>query len=450
MYAVLDIEATGGKKGEEDIIEIAVYRFDGKKITDQLISLVCPDRKIDPYVQKLTQITQKMVKTAPKFHELAKRIIEITDGAILVGHNVEFDYRMLKQEYRKLGYSYYRETIDTVPLSEKYFPEVESYSLGKLSKSLGIPVSDRHRASGDARATLEIFKLLLDKDSAKNIAKFVVEPAKTSGKFAEHYDELPNTEGLFYVLNAENEVIYLSRTPNLAQSVRKLLTGKSALSNQIRMNFHRITHEVTGNDLISRIKENHEIRNLQPQFNSKITDFPFCLSLSKNPEGYFVLQIERLKKTSGTVVFGISSLRVAQQLLSLLTEEYHLCPKINRLASHSEKCLSYSLNECYGACEGKEAVEIYNARVEEFLNKIDLTGRSFLMTGQGRKRGEYSFLWIKDGVFQGYGYYELYHQIKTEKRLRERMIPVENNFNTQSLIQRFLFTERYGSLITDL
>ena len=75
MYAILDIEATGGKKGEEDIIEVAIYRFDGKKIVDQLISLVSPDRKIDAYVQKLTQITPKMVKSAPKFHEIAKRII---------------------------------------------------------------------------------------------------------------------------------------------------------------------------------------------------------------------------------------------------------------------------------------------------------------------------------------------------------------------------------------
>ena len=171
MYAILDIEATGGKKGEEDIIEVAIYRFDGKKITDQLISLVKPDRKIDAYVQKLTQITPKMVKTAPKFAELAKRIIEITDGAILVGHNVDFDYRMLKQEFKKFGYSYYRETIDTVPLSEKYFPEAASYSLGKLTKELGIPISDRHRAAGDARATLELFKLLLDKDYHKNIVK---------------------------------------------------------------------------------------------------------------------------------------------------------------------------------------------------------------------------------------------------------------------------------------
>ena len=171
MYAILDIEATGGKLGEESIIEIAVYKYDGKNIVDQFISLVNPEKKIDYYVQKLTHITDKMVLTAPKFHEIAKRIVEITDDCILVGHNVMFDYRMLKQEFDRLGYNFEKEWIDTFEYSEKLIPDLPSYSLGKLCESLGIIVTDRHRASGDARATVSLFKLLLDKDSQKIITK---------------------------------------------------------------------------------------------------------------------------------------------------------------------------------------------------------------------------------------------------------------------------------------
>ena len=111
MYAILDIEATGGKLGEESIIEIAIYKFDGLEIVDQFISLVNPEKKIDQFVQKLTHITDKMVLTAPKFHEIAKRIVEITDDCILVGHNVMFDYRMLVQEFERLGYSYKKDWI---------------------------------------------------------------------------------------------------------------------------------------------------------------------------------------------------------------------------------------------------------------------------------------------------------------------------------------------------
>ena len=145
-YAVLDIEATGGKAGTEKIIDIYIYRFDGLEVLDQFGSMVNPQRSIDRYVQKLTGITEKMVRGAPKFYELAKRVIEITEDCILVGHGVDFDYRMLSQEFSELGYDFERKTLDTLDLSKKLIPEAESHSLGKLTKSLGIPVNFRHTA----------------------------------------------------------------------------------------------------------------------------------------------------------------------------------------------------------------------------------------------------------------------------------------------------------------
>ena len=117
MYSVVDIEATGGKVGEEKIIEIAIFLFDGKKIIDQFISLVQPDCEIPIFIQKLTGIRQSDLVSAPRFYEIAKRIIEITDGAIFVAHNASFDYRILKQEFLSLGYNYDRTVLDTIPLS---------------------------------------------------------------------------------------------------------------------------------------------------------------------------------------------------------------------------------------------------------------------------------------------------------------------------------------------
>lgn len=448
MYAVLDIEATGGKKGEEDIIEVAIYRFDGKKITDQLISLVNPDRKIDAYVQKLTQITPKMVKTAPKFAELAKRIIEITDGAILVGHNVEFDYRMLKQEFKKFGYSYYRESIDTVPLSEKYFPEAASYSLGKLTKELGIPISDRHRAAGDARATLELFKLLLDKDYQKNIVKQEVKSKENSStKFLSFYEDLPNSIGIYYVFDKEKNVIFLSRSRNIAVSVRKLLLGKSNLSNKIRMNIDTIKCQVTGNELISWIKENHEIKRLKPKLNeaNRKIEFPYGIYMD-DKNGYKALTVQKNRNKANFEVFKLTSLSLAQNILSLITEEFELCPKLNEI-SKTEKCLSFEVGECKGACEMIESQEEYNARVNKFLEKIQLENKSFLIIGNGRDIGESSFVWVENSVTLGYGYFELHHQIKGVKRIQERMIPIENDPDINHMVRGFLFTEKYKDLI---
>ncbi|MDD3772118.1 MAG: exonuclease domain-containing protein [Weeksellaceae bacterium] len=444
MYAVLDIEATGGKKGEEDIIEIAIYQFNGTKIVDQFISLVQPERKIDPFVQKLTGITQKMVKTAPKFHEIAKRVVEITDHTILVGHNIDFDYRMLKQEFKKLGYAYYRETIDTLPLSEISFPNASSHSLGKLTKELGIPVTNRHRASGDALATLELFKLLLEKDSKKII------PKKTKpfyqNKFSVYFKDLPNSIGVFYFLNSKKEVIYLARSTNIAQSVRKLLTSKSSAGNKIRMNFESVEYEITGNEIISWIKEVNENKSLSPLFSKNRLNPRYGMFLNCE-NGYKTLKIHKLKDRNEKEFLQIMNLKMGQKLLSLMTEDYELCPKLNGFAPEDQACLSYEVGECHGACEGVEAPEEYNARFDKFLKKINLENRSFLLIGKGRERGESSFTLIENGNCIGYGYYNYYHQIKSLKRIKERMTEVAPHPNLNNVIQGFLFTEKYEKLI---
>ena len=169
MYAILDIETTGGKYNEEGITEIAIYRFDGQKVVDQFASLINPERKIQPFVVNLTGINSEMLRNAPKFYEVAKRIIEITDGCIIVAHNAKFDNRILTTEFDRLGYPFEKDTLCTVELAKKLIPDLPSYSLGKLVRSLGIPLSDRHRAQGDAKATVALFKMLLNKDSKKEI-----------------------------------------------------------------------------------------------------------------------------------------------------------------------------------------------------------------------------------------------------------------------------------------
>lgn len=162
-YAILDIESTGGKKGDESIIDIAIFQYDGHDVVDCFSSLIHPDREILPYVQKLTGISQKILGSAPKFSEVAQRIIQITEGTVLVGHDVSFDYYMLSLEFRRMGLNYHKNMIDTLALSRMFFPGEKSYSLGKLASALGISVAERHRALGDARTTLKLFELLLKK-----------------------------------------------------------------------------------------------------------------------------------------------------------------------------------------------------------------------------------------------------------------------------------------------
>jgi len=167
-YAIIDIETTGLSPKYEKITEVAIFIHDGKEIVDEFITLINPEKKIPYHIVQMTGITNRMVQLAPKFYEVAKKIVEITEGTVFVGHNVRFDYGFVRQEFLSLGYTYQRSTLDTVKLSRKLIPGHSSYSLGKLCKNLGINNHARHRAAGDALATAELFKLLLSID--KNLS----------------------------------------------------------------------------------------------------------------------------------------------------------------------------------------------------------------------------------------------------------------------------------------
>ena len=211
MYSVIDIESNGGGFRKEYIIELAIFVYNGHEVVDQLITLINPEAEITQYVQKLTGITPKMVKRAPKFHEIAKRVIEMTENTTLVGHNVEFDYRMLRQSFRRLGFDFKINTIDTLPLAKKLIPDVESYSLGKLCKSVGIPLSDAHRAGGDARATLDLFKLLISKDTENQIIQQHQEETQSKlyiNKINELTENLPSEKGIFYLQDKAGKIIF--------------------------------------------------------------------------------------------------------------------------------------------------------------------------------------------------------------------------------------------------
>lgn len=270
MYAILDIETTGGKYNEEGITEIAIHKFDGHQVVDQFISLVNPERDIQPFVVNLTGINNQMLQKAPKFHEIAKRIVEITRGTVLVAHNAQFDYRILRTEFRRLGYEYQRKTLCTVDLSKRLIPEAESHSLGKLVRSLGIAVSDRHRANGDALATLKLFKLLLSKDSDKSIIRAIVRK-ETQGELSPRQldivEQMPSEIGLYYMYNKEGDIIYLSHSKNIKKRVNQHFTSNGEAARALQKETRKVTFEKTGSELVAMLKENEELRRNLPKYN---------------------------------------------------------------------------------------------------------------------------------------------------------------------------------------
>jgi len=442
VYAILDIEATGGKVGEESIIEIAVYKYDGKEIIDQFISLVNPEKKIDQYVQRLTHITDKMVLTAPKFHEVAKRIVEITDDCILVGHNVMFDYRMLKQEFNRLGYNFQKEWIDTFEYSEKLIPGLPSYSLGKLCQSLGIVITDRHRASGDARATVALFKMLIDKDSQKIIVKKtgLNQPKKAHSKYQKLLEGLPNSIGVFYLYNSKKQLIYISRSNNIARSVNQIFTSKTLKANKLKRYTRSIKYEETGSGFLAAIKENNEVLNNQPMYNTKLVEnkiYPFGLYFLASKRGYSRLEIGKVRKVQPVLKFKTKER--AKEVLEKIVNDYNLCQQVNAGIKSDDSCFQYKVNKCNGACIKEESREIYNKRIEDFIRTTEYPSDTFLILDKGRKGTEKSFYLVERGEFKGYGYYEFHHQIKSLEKIHNILIPIQETDEIKNMLKYFLY-----------
>jgi DNA polymerase III subunit epsilon len=167
LFSIIDIETTGNSYKYGKITEIAIYQHNGQRITNSYTTLVNPEMDIPFFITDLTGISNEMVKNAPKFYEVAKTIVEMTLGRTFVAHNVQFDYKFIREEFARLGYEYNRKTMCTVQLSRQFLPGHRSYSLGRLCSDLGIKIDGRHRAAGDALATVKLFDILL-KENEKN------------------------------------------------------------------------------------------------------------------------------------------------------------------------------------------------------------------------------------------------------------------------------------------
>ena len=446
MYAILDIETTGGKFNEEGITEIAIHKFDGQKVVDKFISLVNPEKDIQPFVVKLTGINNKMLQTAPKFYEVAKRIIEITEDTVLVAHNAQFDYRILRTEFRRLGYNFERKTLCTVDLSKLLLPDAESYSLGKLVRSLGIPVSDRHRANGDALATVKLFKLLLAKDSEKIIIKDIIRKesqGELSEKQLDIVRDLPNKTGVFYMYNKDGDIIYLSKTTDIKKKVNQLFTKDGDKSRKLAKDTKKVTFEETGNELVAILKEHEELLKLRPKYNAipKKRLFSHALRKVVNESGYYSLEIKPFRECKEPLGLfnGVFS---GKNHLYKITKEFELCEKVNGISEARTNCSNYDNGKCNGACINKEPVETYNERVHAATIKYNLAGKNIVLLDKGREIGEQSAILIRNGSLVGLGFCDLNYQINNIHILETLITPMNGTRDSNFLIESYLRKKR--------
>jgi len=392
-----------------------------------------------------------MLRSAPKFYEVAKRIIEITEGCILVAHNASFDYRILRTEFNRLGYDFKMPTLCTVELSKKLILDQPSYSLGKLVRSLGIPMSDRHRASGDALATVKLFKLLLSKDLEKEIVKSFIKTEIKSGmlpKLLDIVEALPAKTGIYYIHNENGDLIYIGKSKNIKKRVNQHFTGTSSKSKKIQRDVFAVTYEETGSELIALLKESEEIKVNKPIYNraQRKSIFQYALYSYKDENGYLALRVEKADGRKKEIT-SFTSLQEGKNALFRITEKYQLCQKINGLYETKNACFQYKIKECNGACIGEETPEVYNKKVAEFLEKNSFTNQNMVIIDRGRSHDERSAVLIENGIYKGYCFYHLNYQINNIEILKNIIIPMQHNRDTKTIIQSYLRKRKVMKII---
>ena len=442
MYAILDIETTGGQFNEEGITEIAIYKFDGHEIVDQFISLVNPEIPIQPFVVKLTGINNAMLRSAPKFFELAKRIIEITNDCVLVAHNADFDYRILRTEFRRLGYDFNVKTLCTVELSKRLLPEQTSHSLGKLVRALGIPMADRHRASGDAMATVKLFKMLLDKDLNKEIVaahiKFEIQKG-IAPKLMDIVERLPSKTGIYYIHKEDGSLIFIGKSKNIKKRVNQHFTGITKSAKKIQNEVSVVTYEETGSELIAQLKESLEIKINRPIYNrmSPKSNFSWAVYAEKDVNGYLNLKLQKADGRKKEIKSYLS-LQEGKDALYRITSNYQLCQKLTGIYETKTHCFQHTISECDGACIGKITSEEYNLRVQNFIEKNLFDNKTLAILDKGRTITERSVILVENGVYKGYAFYDLNYQINNIEILKSIIVPMQSNRDTRNNIQSYL------------
>jgi len=411
MFAIIDIETCGGKfefqRGH--IIDICILIHDGLQVVDKFSTLINPQCNITPFFTKLSGITNEMVQDAPTFPQVAKKIVEMTEGKIFVAHNVGFDYGFVKSEFAALGYKYKRETLCTVRLSRKLIPGKLSYSLGNLCDSMGIENKARHRAEGDAEATAILFNRLLElKAMDPQYKNKGVEEIMTRrvDKIKEYIlKKLPEACGVYYFMGKGGEIIYIGKSGNMYNRALSHFNTHEKKGKKMLNELYNVDFVLTGSELIALLLESEEIKKHKPKYNRmrKGSDFTHSIDVVKDKQGIINFQVTPFEEAERPLL-SFTSYATARERLEQWIDEHVLCMRYCGLTSEDAVCFNHQIRKCNGICAGQEEVEDYNKRANEILARHSFEKENFIIVDRGKTRGEKSLVYVKEGKYYGYGY----------------------------------------------
>lgn len=444
MYCIVDIETTGnGIKGNR-ITEISIFKYDGHELVDEFTSLVNPEAEIPHFITGLTGIDNDMVRNAPILEEIAYKILEITKDTIFVAHSVNFDYNVIKNELKGIGVEFSRKKLCTVRLSRKLLPGYNSYSLGKLCSSIGIPLTDRHRARGDAHATMLLFHKLLRAKGAYTVFKSFLNARSQENTLPaclpkEEFEKLPSTSGIYYFKDNKGGIIYVGKAINIKKRVLSHFYDKSNKELAMCKDTYFLDFEETGNELVALLLESAEIKKHYPKYNraQKRTIQQYAIFSYEDRNGILHLAHNKLKLAPNPlrVFYNLTDCRT---YMEKVCEEFELCPKYCHLQEHVQSCSHFRLKKCCGICTDISKSETYNRQVQKAMASLKKRTSDYIIKGKGRNQEEESIVVVKNSLYAGYGFIEKQEQLMGYTDIESYLKPQKNTLESQRIVESYV------------
>ncbi len=396
-FVVLDVETTGLQPSRQRIIEIALIRFKGGVPSTPWESLCQPGRKVPAYIVKLTGIDDELLQNAPPFEAIAESVVELMEGAVVVGHNVDFDFGFVNEELKRLGRpTLVNERVDTMALASRLIPSLRKPNLQGVARRLDLPVRARghHRAGADASLTGAVAMVLLQQaqdagyrslEDLKGIARPATRrPKERMPRASSIVDRsilstIPRAPGVYIMRNANDDVVYVGKAKCLRERVGTYFSqplGYTRKMDGLIETLSRIEVEVVGSELEALLLESQLIRRYQPRYNTALRSheqYPFIRIDVANP--WPRVGLAKARKDDGARYFGpFRSAVSARKTVDLINRVIPLrtCTRSFRDArSYGSPCIQLDLGRCLGPCVGRADRDDYMALVHRVIDYVD-------------------------------------------------------------------------------
>ncbi len=412
-FVVIDTETTGLRPGADRVIEVAAVRIRAGRITESFQSLLNPQRRLPPFIERFTGITQEMVNEAPVAALVMPALLEFIDGAPLVGHNVGFDLNFLTHEADRLDLSFPIDGFDTIPLARRFLPGLKRFKLDMVAAYLHIQTANRHRAFGDAEVTAEVFLRILtlaqqqgiltlgylrqrlqlpvawsgditqitkkerrQAGADSSLSASVVASVRPNGNLFLNpawKRDFPLKPGVYLMKDAANQVIYVGKAKCLKDRLSSYYSqplGYTRKMDGLLQNVKEIETRVLGSELEALLVESRLIKELQPVYNVQLRNYELYPFIKIDIQHAFPrVYATREVAADGARYFGpFRSRRMVDVTIELIQKIFPVrtCTRsLPPVAKSSEPCLRFHLGRCAGPCAGDADVEGYQQMIAQ-------------------------------------------------------------------------------------